>query len=76
MFTLNSLRRRNPLPEGRGGCQGFTPWTGGACPVVGEVQVVVMFRSGNTFGGLSADCWRWEHYGSVGDILAYKVLTP
>lgn len=55
-------------------------WNGGECPVSGENLVEVLLRfdrnNGKESSGEpeSAKNFRWTHTGSLGDIVAYKVV--
>jgi len=52
------------------------PWPGGDCPVTRGDAVELRFRSGVEFGPCEATGASWEHNGSKGDIIAYRVLQP
>ena len=53
---------------------GWIEWRGGECPVPAETLVWIKFRDGSVTNYISkAEGWEWEHHGSVGDIIAYKV---
>lgn len=54
---------------------GFIPWNGGECPVGYGVKVEYKMKSGpsEVFEGFP-DGLRWEHIGSGGDIIAYRVV--
>jgi hypothetical protein len=52
-------------------------WNGGECPVHPEAVVEYWTRSGRTSALRSkATCLEWEHGNSIGDIIAFKVITP
>lgn len=50
-------------------------WAGGGCPVGGGVMVRVKLRDGAE-GESRADDYRWPHFDSAGDIVAYRVEQP
>jgi len=54
--------------------EGFTPWSGGECPVDGLTKVQILLRCGATSTGAAYAC-RWPHLGNDDDIIAYKVVT-
>ena len=55
--------------------EGFTSWTGGECPVAGDVNVEVVFDDGNK-GFCSAAYLRWASTNppTHGNITAYRVV--
>lgn len=54
--------------------EGFTPWSGGECPVPFGARVEVIFRAGLRNTGRTAALWHWAHAGGVSDIIAYRVV--
>lgn len=52
---------------------GWIEWHGGARPVTEDTLVRVMLSDGEEDEN-RADEYRWEHYGSPGDIIAYRVV--
>ncbi len=54
---------------------GWIPWNGGECPVQKDALVSVRFLCGDThYTPEIAGSYEWFHFGSGGDIIAYKVL--
>lgn len=53
---------------------GWITWNGGECPVSGDTKVKVMFRDGDHGGEVVAGSVDWAHYGSDGDVIAYRVV--
>jgi len=53
---------------------GWEDWVGGECPV-GKEMVDVQFRSGVFEHNLFGPHIRWKHWGSKGDIMAWR-RTP
>ena len=58
---------------------GWIAWGGGECPVAKGVDVDYMMRGGveNTDAdGVTSDRLRWDHRGTAGDIIAYRLHKP
>lgn len=53
--------------------EGFTPWSGGACPVAKDSKVQIKVRDG-TLSERKAEMFTWSHIGDYGDIIAYRVI--
>lgn len=53
---------------------GWIKWSGGECPVGKNVRVEVRFRDNATAGATESDHWVWQHDGSSGDIVEYRVV--
>lgn len=53
---------------------GWITWTGGECPVEGNVVVQVRYRSGAECTYYAANSCKWDHAGTSGDIIAYRVV--
>lgn len=53
----------------------WIPWSGGECPVAGDIAVSVRFRNGREYKNQSADSWSWKHHtGTSGwEVVAYRV---
>lgn len=54
-------------------------WNGGECPVHPEsvVEVRVWLAGYGADGATNnAGMWRWRHNGGMGDIIAFRVVTP
>jgi hypothetical protein len=63
-----------PLPvHDEPDADGWIAWNGGECPVPKRTRVSVHFRNGQIHDGNGP--WNWAHFGHVGDIVAYKVLS-
>lgn len=57
---------------------GWIAWAGGECPVPAETVVHVLYRSEHMPHRLSvgpAGVLRWDHRGTGGDIIAYRVVA-
>lgn len=65
--------------------EGFTPWSGGECPVSKDQVVELLFRESWAGDGSGraiyisdpadyADLTQWKHHGQGGDIIAYRVV--
>ena len=65
--------------------EGFTPWSGGECPVSKDQVVELLFRESWAGDGNGraiyisdpadyADLTQWKHHGQGGDIIAYRVI--
>jgi hypothetical protein len=48
-------------------------WSGGVCPVEGDTEVAVHFRSGAYHCGLALG-FEWEHHNAWLDVTAYRVV--
>ncbi len=58
---------------------GWINWGGGECPVEGGVLVEVKYRNEKNYhikGVNRAWEWSWEHHGTDGDIIAYRLHQP
>jgi hypothetical protein len=54
----------------------WIPWHGGSNPIVGEqTKYEIEIRNGERFTCAANDL-RWSHDGSIGDIIAYRILWP
>lgn len=53
--------------------EGFTPWSGGKCPVDAGAEIGVILRNGSQGSGLAGG-HRWTHGQNLGDIIAYRVI--
>lgn len=56
---------------------GWIEWAGGECPVHPDTRVEIEYRDGDptsSFG--SAYGWRWNHQGTAGDIVRYRIVRP
>lgn len=54
---------------------GWIEWNGGECPVEPHAPVEVRLRYyGNDFDSCFASDVSWKHYGTGGDIIAYRVV--
>lgn len=64
------------LPASAGVPKGFTPWTGGKCPVPGHIQVEVIFDDGLS-GFSEAERLRWQNRDlpGCGNIIAYRITA-
>lgn len=51
---------------------GWTTWTGGACPVDGWDRVTAYLRSGERFSG-QAGAFTWTQVGTPLDVMAYRL---
>lgn len=54
-------------------------WGGGECPVLEGVLVEVKYRNEKNYhikGVNRAGRWSWAHYGTDGDIIAYRLHQP
>lgn len=49
-------------------------WEGGECPVSGDTEVDVRFRTGSTDSGNRASSWAWDRWDESADIVAYRVV--
>lgn len=60
---------------------GWIEWSGGECPVAGEVVVDIRFavsRHGKQYDdkiGVDPLNWEWQHGKAPLDIVAYRVLS-
>jgi len=52
---------------------GWSDWNGGKCPVGYSTIVDVKTKIGDVFERYVADKFHWEHHGSEGDIVAYRL---
>ena len=58
---------------------GWIDWHGGECPVLEGVLVEVKYRNEKNYhikGVNRAGRWPWAHYGTDGDIIAYRPHQP
>lgn len=61
---------------------GWIEWAGGECPVSPDALIQVQFRIDTREQAARSefedgDCALvWEHSGSLGDIIAYRVVKP
>lgn len=58
---------------------GWIEWGGGECPVERGVLVEVKYRNEKNYhikGVNRAWEWSWEHHGTEGDIIAYRLHQP
>lgn len=58
---------------------GWIDWHGGECPVLEGVLVEVKYRNEKNYhikGVNRAGRWSWAHYGTDGDIIAYRLHQP
>lgn len=53
---------------------GWIKWSGGKRPVGKDVRVEVRFRDNATAVATESDHWVWQHDGSSGDIVEYRVI--
>ncbi|RYC10055.1 hypothetical protein [Ciceribacter ferrooxidans] len=51
---------------------GWIEWTGGAMPVDGDTEVVIMTEAGRIVEGKASD-FEWELSGSRHDIIGYRL---
>lgn len=58
-----------PKPD----ADGWIAWVGGDCPVPADTIVEVRHRAGSVGQG-RADNYYWHHYGTSGDIVAYRIV--
>jgi hypothetical protein len=66
----------HPWPESEqdpAGDGGWIAWSGGGCPVPAEMMVEVELAA-LLHGIKAAGAFRWNHTGSLGDIIAYRVV--
>lgn len=68
IITREELMRAYDLVE-----QGYTLWFGGDCPVGDGVIVEVAMKDESLTEVKESESCRWDHYGSNGDIIAYRV---
>jgi len=61
-----------PVPD----ADGWIPWSGGECPVGPYVRVDIRNRVGATFFDRIPSGWRWPHYETDTDIIAYRLQKP
>jgi hypothetical protein len=52
---------------------GWTPWSGGTCPVDREARVEVIFKSTER-ATAKAKHVGWAHFGIPGDVTAYRIV--
>jgi hypothetical protein len=52
---------------------GCIPWTGGECPVSGDVEIEILVRNQRKEKGRAGWC-RWCHIGDSNDIIGYRVI--
>lgn len=50
-------------------------WDGGECPVPPDTVVIVKMSDEPPSAPLRASCYRWDHRGSLGDIVKYRTCT-
>ena len=50
-------------------------WSGGECPVPTDTIVEIELRNGDVLRSCLASCYRWDHHGSRGDIVRYRVVV-
>lgn len=67
---------RAKLSKPNGGKDGFICHRGGKCPVEALTLVDVRHRDGEIIIGAAACGFRWNHIGSPGDNMAYRIHTP
>ncbi len=68
--SLGTTDNSEPQPD----AEGWIEWRGvGDCPIYGATIVECKLRDGSTYRDLAME-WRWDHYGSGGDIIAYRVV--
>ena len=53
---------------------GWIPWAGGKCPIPNGTKYFVRLRIGEEYCDDMAGDWRWNHYGTAGDIIAYRIV--
>lgn len=73
-----SLHKVKPL-KAKKAKRPWIKWEGGECPVPEGTLIDVKHRDGEKYKKVPAlrDCnVRWEHIGSVGDIVAYRLAKP
>lgn len=60
------------------GHNGWIDWHGGECPVDSDVIVEVKYRKPSPlhFNNDRAGDFTWSHDGSIGDIIAYRLVNP
>ena len=59
--------------------EGWIEWAGGECPIQEGVLVKVKYRNEKDYHIKGTNCagrWSWEHYGTDGDIIAYRLHKP
>lgn len=57
--------------------EGFTPWSGGECPVAPDTEVEVLLAHEESHWNIDkAKSWRWSASCSGTDIIAYRVIKP
>ena len=55
---------------------GWMPWSGGECPVDQGALASIQLRDGYRADIRTPRSFRWDHDGSDGDIIAYKLAEP
>ena len=74
---LESAEQPQPEPAApQAEDDGWIEWNGGDCPVPPRAEIKLGFRDGFEGSSTSPDDLRWDHAGSNGDIIAYKVIKP
>lgn len=60
------------------GNNGWIDWHGGECPVDSDTIVEVKYRKPSPlhFNNDRAGDFTWSHDGSIGDIIAYRIVNP
>jgi hypothetical protein len=56
--------------------EGWIEWNGGDRPVERGMRVDARLRGGDTMKRRAASGLDWSHWGSEGDIIAYRVVKP
>jgi hypothetical protein len=62
--------------EAKPDADGWIEWDGGECPVKDGVNFDIKFRNGLVYEDLCGLSLRWDHTGSGGDIIAYRIHRP
>jgi hypothetical protein len=72
------LTTEYPLPDAGPQAEddGWIKWDGGQRPVPCGRHVATRYRDGSSGSSGRADLYRWDHWGTEADIVAYKALTP
>lgn len=55
---------------------GWIPWHGRECPVPAGIKIEVTLRCGDTHTSGDPKEFRWNHAGTAGDIIAYRITQP
>lgn len=52
----------------------FKAWYGGECPVRQDSLIEFVMRNGEIWWKWPVDYFEWKHFGTVDDIIAYRVI--